>query len=109
LVIAPRLEYDFGTTTELRGRVLATVPGSPPGRLIEVLARNEASQHRCVACGHIATTVCALCYQGVDYPCWYCDTCREQHHCRDPGDDYFLPVLNSLRVGLCGYDGPAEG
>lgn len=102
-------EYDFGTTTELAGRVLATVPGSPTGRPIEVLARNEAPQYRCVECGHIATTVCALCYQGVDDPCWYCDTCRGRHRCSEAGGDYFLPVLNSPRVGLCGYDGPADG
>ncbi|MDA8288907.1 MAG: hypothetical protein M0014_10765 [Actinomycetota bacterium] len=23
--------------------------------------------------------------------------------------DYFLPAVNSPRVGRCGYDGPAEG
>ncbi len=102
-------EYDFGTTTELRGRVLGAVPGSPAGRLIEVLARNEAPQYLCAACGRIATTVCALCYQGVDDPCWYCDTCSEQHRCSDPDGDYLLPVVNSPRVGLCGYAGPAEG
>ena len=102
-------EYDFGTTTALLGRVLAAAPGGPSGRPIEVLARNDPPQHRCVECGHAATAVCGLCYQGEDYPCWYCDSCRARHLCGDPGGDYFLPVVNSPRVGLCGYDGPANG
>ena len=101
-----RYEYDFGTTTELAGRVLAAVPGSPAGRPIEVLARNDPPQHRCVECGRDATTVCGLCSQSMDDPCWYCDKCSAQHRC---GGDYFLPVVNSPRVGLCGYSGPADG
>ncbi|MHB8450799.1 MAG: hypothetical protein ACYDAQ_10195 [Mycobacteriales bacterium] len=102
-------EYDFGTTTELSGRVLATVPGGPAAHPIEVLARNEPPQYRCAECGRSAVTVCGLCYQGVDEPCWYCDTCRWRHRCSEPDGDYFLPVVNSPRVGLCGYGGPADG
>jgi hypothetical protein len=102
-------EYDFGTTTELTGRILATAPGGPARHPIEVLARNELPLHRCADCGHSATAVCGLCYHGVDDPCWYCDTCRRRHRCSDPSVDYFLPVVNSPRVGLCGYDGPADG
>ena len=104
-----RYEYDFGTTTELAGTVLAAVPGGPAGRPIEVLARNDPPQHRCVECGRDATTLCGLCYQAVDDPCWYCDTCSAQHRFSDPGGYYFLPVVNSPRVGLCGYGGPADG
>lgn len=104
-----RYEYDFGTTTELSGRVLAAAAGGPARRPVEVLARNEALVHRCVGCGRDATVVCALCYQSVGNPCWYCDRCRGHHRCSDPGCDYFLPAVNSPRVGLCGYDGPADG
>ena len=102
-------EYDFGTTTELVGRVLDVVPGAQRGPVIEVLARNEPPVYPCAECGQRATTLCALCYQGVGDPCWYCDACSGHHRCSDPGVDYFLPVVNSPRVGLCGYDGPAEG
>ena len=101
-------EYDFGTTTELVGRALDLVPRASRGPAIEVLARNEPPVHPC-ECGRSATTLCALCYQGAGDPCWYCDACRRRHRCSDPGGDYFLPVVNSPRVGLCGYDGPAEG
>jgi len=99
-----RYEYDFGTTTELEGRVLATAAGAVPGP-VEVLARNDPPQWRCADCGSPATEVCGMCYLRLDAPCWYCETCRSRHHC-DAGGDFFLPVVNSPRVGLCGYTGP---
>ncbi len=102
-------EYDFGTTTELAGRALALVAGASTGAAIDVLARNEPPDHPCAACGRSATSVCALCYQVVDGACWYCDVCSDHHRCSEPDGDYFLPVVNSPRVGLCGYSGPAEG
>ncbi|MCL4445319.1 MAG: hypothetical protein M1134_00365 [Actinobacteria bacterium] len=103
-------EYDFGTTTELLGRVLGFVPTArTTGPMIEVLSRNDPPVHPCAECTGNATKVCGLCYQGMDNPCWYCDTCSEHHRCSYPDGDYFLPVVNSPRVGLCGYDGPAEG
>ena len=99
-------EYDFGTTTALVGRVLDLVPGARRGAVIEVLARNEPPVHPCAGCGRRATTLCAMCYEGAGDPCWYCDACSGDHRC---GTDYLLPVVNSPRVGLCGYTGPAEG
>ncbi|MHB1784518.1 MAG: hypothetical protein ACYCTE_17880 [Acidimicrobiales bacterium] len=102
-------EYDFGTTTELTGRALALVAGASTGAAIDVLARNEPPVHPCVVCGRTATSICALCYQVVDGLCWYCDVCSDHHRCSEPDGDYFLPVVNSPRVGLCGYSGPAEG
>lgn len=81
-------EYDFGTTTELTGRALALVPGASTGAAIEVLARNELPVHPCAECGRSATTVCALCYQAADVPCWYCDACSGRHRCSDPDGDY---------------------
>lgn len=101
-------QYDFGTTTELVGRALDVVPGAPTSPAVEVLARNEMPVHRCAACGQSSTRVCALCYQMTDERCWYCEACSEGHRCSDPDGEYFLPVVNSPRVGLCGYDGPAE-
>ena len=102
-----RYEYDFGTTTELEGRVVATAAGGGL-EAVEVLARNDPPVRPCVDCGRPATQVCGMCYQGVDTPCWYCDTCRSRHHCDDADGEYFLPVVNSPRVGLCGYCGPDQ-
>ena len=103
-----RYEYDFGTTTELVGRALELVPTTRTGPAIQVLARNEAPNHLCAECGQPATEVCGLCYQAGD-TCWYCDKCAVDHQCSEPDIDSFLPAVNSPRVGLCAYSGPAEG
>ena len=33
---------------------------------------------------------------------WVCDECAPKHKC---GEDMLLPVVNSPRVGMCGYTG----
>lgn len=104
-----RYEYDFGTTSELVGRALDLVPAALTGPAIQVLARNAAPAHPCAECGQAATVVCGLCYQGEGDPCWYCDNCAPRHRCSDPETVYFLPAVNSPRVGLCAYSGPATG
>lgn len=67
---------------------------------IEILARNEAPGLKCEKCGKMATQVCSQCiYDGAG---WLCDDCSEDHEC---GEDMMLPVVNSPRVGVCGYCG----
>ncbi len=59
-------EYDFGTTTELLGRVLGLVPTArTTGPMIEVLSRNDPPVYPCAECTASATKVCGLCYQGL--------------------------------------------
>lgn len=96
-------EYDYGTTTELRLKVVAEREGEASGKSIQVLARNEPPLISCEICGKPATVVCSQCiYEGAG---WLCDTCGEEHEC---GEEMLLPVVNSPRVGMCGYTGPAE-
>ncbi len=94
-------EYDFGTTTELSLRVVSERVGEVRGPSIQVLARNEPPEIICTECGEKeATQVCTMCiYRGQG---WLCDECASDHEC---GEDYFLPVVNSPRVGMCGYTG----
>ncbi len=95
-------EYDFGTTTDLRLKVVGEREGEAKGKSIQVLARNEAPLISCELCGKPATEVCAQCiYEGGG---WLCDSCAEEHEC---GEEMLLPVVNSPRVGMCGYTGPA--
>ena len=98
--------YDFGTSTELVGRALASVPALRAAPKVQVLARNDPPNRPCAGCGAPATRVCGLCYQETERDCWYCEGCASKHQCSDPGTDYFLPVVNSPRVGLCAYTGP---
>lgn len=91
-------EYDFGTTTELTLRVISEREGEIMDKDIQLLARNEHPQILCEVCGKIATQVCAQCiYEGKG---WVCDKCASKHEC---GEDMLLPVVNSPRVGMCGY------
>lgn len=92
-------EYDFGTTTELALKVIAERHGAI--KSVQVLARNDPPDIPCAVCGKPATQVCSQCvYSGPE--AWLCDKDAAKHRC---GEDYFLPVVNSPRVGMCGYTG----
>ncbi len=83
-------------------KVVAERVGEAQGKSIQVLARNEAPLISCEVCGKPATEVCAQCiYEGAG---WLCEACAEEHEC---GEEMLLPVVNSPRVGMCGYTGPA--
>lgn len=94
-------EYDFGTTTELNLKVISEREAETKGKAIQVLARNNPPAIVCDVCGQPATKVCAQCiYDGAG---WLCDACAKAHEC---GEEMLLPVVNSPRVGMCGYTGP---
>jgi len=96
-------EYDFGTTTELRLKVVAERIGPVRREYICLLARNHPPKIPCELCSKPATKVCPVCVWSGE--AWYCDECAPKHECED---DYFLPVVNSPRTGMCGYSGPGE-
>ncbi|HDQ06361.1 MAG TPA: hypothetical protein ENN36_06550 [Candidatus Bathyarchaeota archaeon] len=93
-------EYDFGTTTELALRVVSERTGKPVSKPIHIMARNDPPKIACMVCGKDATQVCAQCIW--DGKGWLCDKCASDHEC---GEEMFLPVVNSPRVGMCGYEG----
>lgn len=92
-------EYDFGTTTELDLRVVEERESEAGDELVEILARNDPPPIKCT-CGKAATQVCRLC--AWEREGWLCDECVSEHEC---GEDMLLPVVNSPRVGICGYIG----
>jgi hypothetical protein len=98
-----KYEYDFGTTTELRLKVVGFWERGTEGDGIELLARNDAPQVACHECGkQLATQICSDCqWQGAGAG-WLCDDCADLHGC---GSEMFLPVVNSPRAGVCGYSG----
>ena len=93
-------EYDFGTTTELVLRVTSERTGVTSEDGIAVMAVNLPPDIRCQSCGAVATQVCTHCIHEGDG--WLCDNCAEDHEC---GEEMLLPVVNSPRVGMCGYAG----
>jgi hypothetical protein len=93
-------EYDFGTPTHLALRVLSEREENIKDKSIQILARNNPPHIICEMCGRLATQVCTQCiYEDKG---WLCDKCAQEHKC---GEDMLLPVVNSPRVGMCGYTG----
>ena len=92
-------DYDFGSTTELVIRVVGERSGRA-GQPIRVLARNDAPEIPCVSCERPATTLCSAC--SFDGDAAVCDECASGHEC---GEEMLMPVVNSPRMGVCGYSG----
>ena len=90
-----RYDYDFGSTTQLEGKVIAVRKGylKEP---VRILARNDPFEFSCEKCGKSATLLCIDCGE------FYCEKCLPEHEC---GEDMEMPVVNSPRMGECGYTG----
>ena len=90
--------YDFGSSTELVVS-FAGVTDGPSGKPV-VAARNEAPVWPCDVCGQPATGLCGNCVN--DGAGFCCTRHGAGHEC---GEDMLLPVVNSPRMGVCGYTG----
>ena len=94
-------EYDYGSTTALVLKVVALREQVLPKGAVQRLARNEAPQVSCQRCNiQPATQICTECAWNGEG--WLCEACAVAHEC---GDEMCLPVVNSPRVGVCGYTG----
>lgn len=91
-------EYDFGSTTELKLQVLSKREGVLKRGTVRLLARNLAPEFFC-KCGKPATH---LDTDVFDEDCFYCDDCSHQN---EELGETLLPVVNSPRMGICGYCG----
>ena len=92
-------EYDYGSTTELKLRAVDVRKRRVKKPAITVLARNEPPAWECAQCGKPATQINAMGW-GLNADSFFCDDCVG-----DYVDEGCLPVVNSPRVGVCGYSG----
>jgi hypothetical protein len=91
-------EYDYGSTTELELRVVGLWSQDKPKVGVQILARNDPPEIKCDLCKtQPATKICTECQEA-----WLCASCVTAHEC---SEEMFLPVVNSTRVGVCGYTG----
>ncbi len=98
--------YDFGSSSETLIKVIAERQGQALSKHpIKLLARNEMPETYCIECGQPASWYCQECVIEEDEPGLLCDEHVKTH----PHDNYGepLPLANSPRMGICGYDGPA--
>jgi hypothetical protein len=91
-------EYDYGSTTELKLRVVQFRERQVKKPEIALLARNEAPAWECAKCRKPATQIEATGW-GLDTDALFCDDCTGDE------EDGYLPLVNSPRTGICGYCG----
>lgn len=96
-------QYDFGSTTELKLIVLEEY-NIGADRPIVLLSRNERPEWKCQVCGkETGTKICTVCMDEN----MFCPTCAKKHakKCPDFADYAVMSVVNSPRMGVCGYEG----
>ncbi len=110
-VLKPGIElthiYDFGTSSETLIKAIGTREGKPTtSRPIALMVRNMMPEARCIECEQPAAWLCIECLTEEDVWGALCDAHAEQH----PHENYGEPIrlVNSPRLGMCGYDGPAK-
>lgn len=98
--------YDFGTSTDLVIEALG-YNCHPLEKKVELVARNYQPASDCVKCGKQAELVCAYCAD--EEVAMVCGECGEEYHDEEDesGEHYLMPLANSPRSGMCGYEPPA--
>jgi hypothetical protein len=99
--------YDFGTSSETLVKLVETREGNATTtKAIALMARNQMPENVCIKCGQPATHLCFECLIEEDTWGTLCDKHAKTH----PHNSYDepVPLVNSPRLGMCGYDGPAE-
>lgn len=89
-------EYDFGSTTEIVLTVVSEISRLTQRNAIQLLARNEPFKEICDICSAPAT------YVDMYEMTFICDDCLEES---EDDEDNLLPIVNSPRMGVCGYSG----
>ncbi|MFQ5852250.1 MAG: hypothetical protein ACE5JU_16915 [Candidatus Binatia bacterium] len=99
--------YDFGTSSETLIKVVDIREGKPLiSHPITLMARNNRPEAYCIECGQPALWLCLECMYELDEPGTLCDQHTQAHPHKDYGEP--VPLVNSPRLGMCGYTGPAE-
>ncbi|MDO4274581.1 MAG: hypothetical protein Q4D16_13000 [Eubacteriales bacterium] len=104
-------EYDFGSTTELIIQVIDHVEGYTEKDKVTILSRNHPMNILCGRCEkEKAVWFSAMeMYNGSGENAYLCDGCMTE---LENGDEeeavefgMYMPVCNSPRMGVCGYEG----
>jgi len=100
-----RYQYDFGSTTELSVSVVALTSREKQRGVVRLLARNTLPTLACSECGQQAELICCECKgSNVESP-FFCVGCYEKHEIHE---QISLPIVNSPRMGECGFCGECD-
>jgi len=96
--------YDFGSTTRVYLKCIKVFSLNLKDKLI-LLSRNEPLKFMCAVCKiKPAVNMCTYC--NMDKYSFFCQDCSEKHSENCQKYDYgYSPVVNSPRMGECGYMG----
>lgn len=97
-------EYDFGDTTQLKITVIGHRKRPKQRSAVRLIGRNEVYHFECQKCGKYADYICVECTWDNKNP-FLCESCAEEH---EHGTETLLPVVNSPRMGVCGYCGELD-
>jgi hypothetical protein len=82
-------------------KVTGSREGSIGRAATRLLARNDSLDWRCAECDQAAVVVCPYCvYYGESV---FCERHGQLHEHAE--EEVYLPVVNSPRMGVCGYTG----
>ena len=101
--------YDFGTSSETLVKLVGMREGHPLTKHpIFLMARNNMPEEVCVECGEPAHLICPECLFFEQEWTLLCEKHAAEHPHHDGEYGEPIPLINSPRFGMCGYDGPAE-
>ena len=100
--------YDFGSESQTAVKFISKRQGKPLTKHpISLMARNLTPEVECRECQESAKWLCVECLYETDDGGLVCQNHFEDHESHDGYGDV-LELVNSPRMGVCGYDGPAE-
>jgi hypothetical protein len=98
--------YDFGTQSVSLIKMVGERKGKPlTPHPVTLLIRNVPPVYECQVCQQPAVCLCMECVYEDGAAGTLCERHAENHPHEQYGEP--MPLVNSPRVGLCGYDGPA--
>lgn len=98
-------QYDFGSTTNLEIKIVNEYFLEDKKSNILLLSRNEPLNISCDLCKKKPAQV--MCILWHDNETMFCNSCKKKHSkkCDDFADYGEMDIVNSPRMGVCGYDG----
>lgn len=98
--------YDYGDTSETLVKAVGVRQGKPTTKHpVALLVRNLPPETPCMECELPAAWFCQECVIEDNQPGALCDLHKKKHRHKDYGGP--IPMVNSPRLGACGYTGPA--